>query len=42
VREAGLTDLAPLVRVLERALAPHATPAGVRMRGGVWIVGASI
>jgi hypothetical protein len=41
VREAGLTDLAPLACALERELAAHATPDGVRMRGGVWLVGAS-
>jgi hypothetical protein len=40
VREAGIQDLEPLARVLERALAPHAAPAGVRMGAGVWIASA--
>jgi SAM-dependent methyltransferase len=38
VREAGIRELAPLAKQLEAALAPHATRAGVRMQGSVWVV----
>jgi SAM-dependent methyltransferase len=40
VRESGLRDLEPLARVLVDALAPHATPHGVRMAGAVHVVSA--
>jgi SAM-dependent methyltransferase len=40
VREAGIRDLEPLARELLAVLAPHSTPAGVRMRGAVWVVSA--
>jgi SAM-dependent methyltransferase len=40
VREAGTRDLAPLARELERALEPHVSNDGVRMRGAVWVCSA--